>query len=192
MLIVLEGIDGSGKSTLARRLAEELGARGLEVVSTREPTNGPWGQKIRSMTQGRRDEVTPAEEVDWFCADRAEHVEAVVRPALARGAWVIQDRSYFSTIAYQGLRGVDRDALLKRSLEIAPVPDVLLVVDIPADEAMHRIQTQRAGGADDFESEAQLAALRTVFLGFDGAVVLDGRLSPHALEAAALKVLTLT
>ena len=190
MLIVLEGIDGSGKSTLARRLGEEIAARGHEVVRTREPTQGIWGKKIRSMTRGRRNEVTAEEEVDWFCADREEHVREVVAPALARGAWVVQDRSYFSTVAYQGARGVDRDVLMSRSRVIAPAPDLLLVVDIPADIAMRRIETQRSGGPDDFESEEQLSALRAVFVGFEGAVVLDGLASPHVLEAAALQVLT--
>ncbi len=188
-LVVLEGIDGTGKSTLATGLTRLLTDRGLTVVSTREPTDGPYGRKIRALARDGRDGVTPEAELQLFHEDRRVHVETVVGPALDRGAVVIQDRSYFSTIAYQGERGLDRARIQSDSERIAPQPDILLVIDLPVDEALRRIATGRVGGADDFERAEALERIRRVFLAFPEAHVLDGRLSPFALTEAALAVI---
>ena len=186
ILVVLEGIDGAGKSTLAGRLAEVLRARGHTVLQTREPTDGPFGKKIRALAQSGRDVVRPEDELFLFHEDRRAHVETVVRPALARGEIVIQDRSYFSTIAYQGERGLERARIREESERIAPRPDLLLVVDLPVAEALRRIAAGRSGGADDFEKAESLERIRKVFLAFPDAIVLDGGLSPSALAEAAL------
>lgn len=189
-LVVLEGVDGSGKTTLARALAERLGERGHTVVTTREPTDGPFGRRIRALAQaGRRSEVSPEEELELFQKDRAEHVRGLVLPALARGEVVIQDRSYFSTVAYQSERGLDPEALLAAGEAIAPRPDLLLVVDVPAEVAVARIRGSRGGATDDFETLEALRRVRQVFLGFAGAVVLDGTLPPEQVEAEALSAL---
>ncbi|MCK6550398.1 dTMP kinase [Myxococcota bacterium] len=191
-LIVLEGIDGSGKTTLAKGLVRALEVRGHGVVSTREPTDGPLGRQIRQIAATGRDGVTPEQELELFHQDRAAHVRDVVRPALADGKIVVQDRSYFSTIAYQGERGLDRGRILAMSEQIAPRPDLLLVVDVPAELAVERIHRSRGSVADDFEKVESLRRIRDVFLGFahdapgDGAVVLDGRLGVDALLARAL------
>lgn len=187
VLIVLEGIDGSGKSTLAGRLADALRAAGRTVVETREPTSGPFGRRIREIAASGRDGVTAEEELELFMKDRAEHVAEIVRPALARGDVVVQDRSYFSTVAYQGERGLDREALLADNQKIAPAPDVLLVVDVPAETAAARIREGR-GFTDDFEAVDSLRRIREVFLGFEGAQVVDAggtqdETLSHALDA---------
>lgn len=185
-LVVLEGIDGSGKTTLAGRLAEVLAADGTEVILTAEPTHGPLGQQIRAMARGGRAGVSPSEELALFHEDRRQHVAEVVRPALARGATVIQDRSYFSTVAYQGERGIDRSQILAESQVIAPTPDLLLVVDLPVEIALARIAEARQGGADDFEKASSLARVREVFRAFEAAVILDGTLGREALADHAL------
>jgi dTMP kinase len=186
VLIVLEGIDGSGKTTLARNLAAALAAEGREVVSTREPTDGPFGRQIRAIAAAGRHGVTPQEELALFMADRREHVAQVVLPALARGAVVVQDRSYFSTVAYQGERGLDRAELLALGESVAPRPDVLLVVDLPAADAVARIHAARSHGQDDFEQVDALARIRQVFLGFEGARVVDARGAQGETLAQAL------
>jgi dTMP kinase len=185
VLIVLEGIDGSGKTTLARRLAQSLRDAGRTVVETREPTDGPYGRRIREIAASGRDGVTAEQELDLFMKDRAEHVAGVVRPALALGKVVVQDRSYFSTVAYQGERGLDRDRLLAMGRSVAPTPDVLLVVDVPAEVAVERIQSSR-GFTDDFEAVAALKTIRSVFLGFSEARVVDATADSDVTLARAL------
>ena len=119
LLIVIEGIDGSGKSTLARGLAERLRALGRHVIETREPTDGPDGQKIRTLAaSGQRDQISAEEEFALFHRDRTEHVKSLIRPSLAAGHVVIQDRSYFSTMAYQGQRGIPLKEIRQRSEEV--------------------------------------------------------------------------
>jgi dTMP kinase len=184
-LIVLEGIDGSGKSTLSRGLAEALESRGFRVVQTREPTDGPIGKQIRALAASGRGAVTPEQEFQLFHEDRRSHVAAVVRPALKRGDVVIQDRSYFSTVAYQGQRGLDRARLLAESEAIAPKPDVLFVIDLPVDDAMERIRASRRF-SDDFESKATLEEVRRAFLAFDGAIILDGTQTAEEVLRSAL------
>ncbi|MCX7017301.1 MAG: dTMP kinase, partial [Candidatus Sumerlaeota bacterium] len=122
LLVVLEGIDGTGKSTQARRLAEALEARGHTTRVLREPTDGPHGSELRRMArEGRTD---PQRERALFIADRREDVERNIRPALARGEIVVMDRYYFSTVAYQGARGLDPDELRAENEAFAPKPDL--------------------------------------------------------------------
>lgn len=183
VLVVLEGIDGSGKSTLARGLAAACGARGYDVVLTREPTDGPFGRRARSLSAADRAAMTAEEEFLLFHEDRKAHVAEVVRPALEAGRIVIQDRSYFSSIVYQGERGLDADGLYARSEAIAPRPDLLLVVDVPVEEAMRRILARSEAGADGFERAESLARMRTAFRALVGAQVVDGQRAAEALCA---------
>jgi dTMP kinase len=100
--IAFEGIDGSGKTTAARAVAEALRRRGHAVVATREPGGTAAGLQIRTILLDSNHELAPESELLLMCADRAEHVAKVIRPALAAGAIVISDRFAASTRAYQG------------------------------------------------------------------------------------------
>lgn len=158
-LIVFEGIDGTGKSTHIGHLRKYLEEQGLEVVQSFEPTRGRWGRMLRdSAVTGR---LSVEEEVDLFLKDRQEHVETLIAPALARGAWVLLDRYYPSMMAYQGARGVDPAVIRAANEEFAPVPDAVVWLDIPVSVALERIGGR--GERDAFETEAGLAACRTVF-----------------------------
>jgi dTMP kinase len=97
----LEGGDGSGKTTLSSALAARLRADGDEVVEVREPGGTPLGERVRELLLDS-DHVDPWAEVFLFAAQRAQLAREVVAPALERGAWVISDRTYYSSIAYQG------------------------------------------------------------------------------------------
>lgn len=138
-LIVFEGLDGSGKSTQLARAAHALRGRGLEPVVTREPTEGPFGQRIRAMARGG-ERVAPETELEWFFEDRRQHVREVVEPALAAGRIVLSDRSYLSTVAYQGARGLDPGAILAASEAEFPRPDLVLLFELPAEQGMQRIE----------------------------------------------------
>ena len=137
--IVLEGIDGSGKSEQSRRLAAWLTSQRHRVVSTREPTDGQWGRTYRAWARGEF-EATPDEVLHWFVADRREHVEQVIRPALERGDIVVCDRYRDSTRAYQAAQGIDRARLraLFASGEF-PEPDLVLWLRVPVATALARM-----------------------------------------------------
>jgi len=183
-LIVVEGIDGSGKSTLVAGLAEALRARGVDAVATKEPTDGPHGRRIRALAAaGER--LPPEEELALFEKDRAAHTVELVRPALAAGRWVVQDRGFHSTAAYQGARGLDRDWILRRSGALAPEPDVLLWLDLPVEAALARVDGR--GDRDAFES--QLEAVSAYFASMEGAVRLDAAQPAEDLVQLALAVL---
>lgn len=161
LFIVIEGIDGTGKSTQAKRLGDWLASQGREVVLSREPTAGPWGQKLReSAATGR---LSPEDELQYFLNDRREHVEELIAPSLAAGKVVILDRYYFSTMAYQGARGFDPAEIRRKNEEFAPVPDLLLIMDLDVDSALERIGA-RGDTANEFEKRDNLERCREIFL----------------------------
>ncbi|HEY1120571.1 MAG TPA: dTMP kinase [Haloferula sp.] len=165
LFIVLEGIDGTGKSTQSRQLAEWFREQGREVIASREPTDGPWGAKIRATAATGR--LSPEEELDYFLKDRREHVEQLIAPALAAGKVVILDRYYFSTMAYQGSRGVDPAEIRRQNEAFAPVPDLLFILDLDVDTALTRIGG-RGDTANEFEKAESLAKCREIFLSLAG------------------------
>jgi dTMP kinase len=182
ILIAIEGIDGTGKSTQLRLLTEELGRRGYEVVATREPTDGSSGRKIRELYLNRR-HATPAEELALFMADRREHVEEVIAPALAAGKIVLTDRYYFSTAAYQGAAGHDPEAILRENESFAPEPDLVLLLELPPAMSIERIKSLRGEELNDFEQEHNLNRVAAVFARLQRPFIvrIDG-----AQEAAAV------
>jgi dTMP kinase len=185
MLIVIEGPDGAGKSTLQRGLAAMAIAHGHDVVESKEPTEGPFGTALRQAARTKR--LAPEAELELLLKDRRAHVEQLIQPALARGAWVILDRYYFSTIAYQGAAGMDLQALSDVNTAFAPPPDLLLILDLPLAESLRRIK-QRGIVTDEFERPSTLTRVREIFLTFATlpyACVLDATLPPATLLAQA-------
>lgn len=185
VLLAFEGIDGSGKSTQARRLAAWLQAQGREVVLSREPTDGPWGKKIREARFTAR--LSPEAELEAFLEDRKEHVATLLEPALARGAVVIVDRYYYSTAAYQGARGLDPKALIATNRAFAPKPDRVLLYDVTPEVSLSRIHA-RGEGVDLFETREALTKVRALFLSLvePHVRVIDGSGEPDAVFAQTL------
>jgi dTMP kinase len=142
VFIVLEGIDGTGKTTQTRWLVERLEAEGLPAKAVKEPTDGFWGQKIREIARRGRDHVSPEEELDYFVRDRAEDVEQNIRPALADGFVVVADRYFYSTIAYQSALGLDPNHIRALNADF-PVPDLMLLLEIPVELSRERITQGR-------------------------------------------------
>ena len=153
--ITLEGVDGAGKSTHIPWIAERLRAAGREVVVTREPGGTPLAEKLRARVL--TEAMDPVAETRLMFEARADHVRAVIAPALARAAWVVCDRFTDSTVAYQGAgKGVDRsliDELAKRT-HPGLQPDLTLVFD-----ATYAVSSQRLGASgrqpDRFETEGK-------------------------------------
>ncbi|PAW68030.1 MAG: dTMP kinase [Verrucomicrobiia bacterium Tous-C5FEB] len=190
LFIVIEGIDGTGKSTQSKRLAEWFRSRGRAVVLSREPTDGPWGKKLReSATTGR---LSGEEELECFLNDRGEHVEMSIKPALAEGKVVILDRYYFSTMAYQGARGFDPAEIRRRNEAFAPQPDLLLILDLSVESAHGRIGA-RGDTANEFEQRDTLTRCREIFLSLRDepfACVIDAEPSLNEVTADILSVVT--
>jgi dTMP kinase len=137
--IVLEGIDGSGKTTQVGLLAAWLRESQSDVVVTQEPTDGEWGRRYRAWARNELD-ATPEEVLRFFVEDRREHVALVILPALARGAFIVSDRYYHSTLAYQAAHGVDRDLLSERlEIDALPQPNLVLWLRLPVALAVKRV-----------------------------------------------------
>ncbi len=150
--ITFEGIDGAGKSTQIAWYAQRLEALGAEVVLTREPGGTPLAERLRALLLSERMSIDT--ELLLMFAARNEHLEALVRPALARGAWVLCDRFTDSSYAYQGggrRQPFERLAVLEHWVQAGLQPDRTYLFDLPAELAAARRAAARA--ADRFEAE---------------------------------------
>src|SRR5215813_4829231 len=154
-LITVEGVEGAGKSTQVETLRAWLAARGVSVVTTAEPYGTPLGASLRRVL-GEVDRVAPLTEALLFAASRAEHVQRVIRPALAAGQIVLCDRYVDSTVAYQGYgRGVPLETIaqLNRLAADGVLPDLTLVLDLDVAEGLRRVRARHGALAacDPFE-----------------------------------------
>ncbi len=154
-LVTIEGIEGAGKSTLITGLVDWLHARGISTEITREPGGTTLGEQLRSLLlDPDLDGINDDAELLMIFAARAEHLQRVVRPALARGAWVICDRFTDATYAYQGAgRGLSAGfiATLEQQVQGALRPDRTLLLDLEPQLGLARARGR--GPADRFERE---------------------------------------
>jgi dTMP kinase len=150
-LITLEGGEGAGKSTQTRLLADALVTLGVPVLRTREPGGAPGAEVLRELLlSGRVNWSPPAETLLHFAA-RAEHVETTIRPALAGGTWVVCDRFFDSTMAYQGYgQGADKALIAALTRLVGLAPDLTVVLDVSETVALSRLR-QRGLDADRYE-----------------------------------------
>ena len=156
LFLTLEGGDGSGKSTQASLLERWLLERGRTVVRTREPGGTPVGVEIREIVLHHRGDIAPRAEALLYAADRAHHVGEVVRPAIARGEVVVQDRFIDSSVAYQGAGRVLDPAEIRSLSDWATeglAPDLTVLLDLPWEVARARLDGARTR-YDRLEAEA--------------------------------------
>ena len=148
--ISFEGGEGSGKSNHSRRLADWLKGQGQEVVLTREPGGTPGAEEIRKLlVQGEATRWEPMTEALLHYAARRDHVTKVIRPALARGAWVVTDRFIDSTMAYQGYGhglGAEPIELLRKLVLGDFAPGLTLLFDVPAALGLQRAGKRNVAG----------------------------------------------
>ena len=166
--ISVEGGEGAGKSTNIEGLRARLHAAGLRVVVTREPGGTPLAEEIRRLLLAPRDEVVCEDaELLLVFAARMQHVERVIKPALARGEWVISDRFTDATIAYQGVGrrvGVERIQALRTLLLGDVAPDLTLLLDLPVDSGMQRLAGRGAPDRFEMEDRAFFDRVRAAYL----------------------------
>jgi dTMP kinase len=204
--VVLEGIDGSGTTTHSKRLAKTLRKRGETVVLTCEPTNGPIGSLIRQVLQNRVvvADSTGGRPFAWstmallFAADRIDHLDSVVMPALTQGHTVISDRYYLSSLAYQSATSPHGDSVTPwlRSINgLAVRPDLTLVLNIDAATAAER-RNVRGHAEEIFERQSLQEQLVEIYqragdlLPEDPIVHIDSSRSLEEVGAEILEVVT--
>jgi dTMP kinase len=194
--ITVEGPDGSGKTTAARHLAEWLRGRGIEVVLTGEPGGTPLGEEVRRLLLHLRDvsdALDPRADALLFAAARAQHTSQLIRPALARGAWVVCARYADSSLAYQGAGYGNDLAELRRLQEFATYgtrPDLTILLDVPVEVGLDR--TRRRAEWNRFEDTEGAAFFEQVRAGYlrlaadepDRILVVDGSGSVDEADAA--------
>ncbi len=140
-LIVVEGIDGSGKTTFSKVLYEKLKEKKKKVMLSCEPTSGPFGKKIREILGKKKGDAWELRSL--FLKDRMWHVKNLIIPALKEGRWVVLDRYYLSTLAYQTAQGFSLKELLIENETIAPIPDLVIYLDLPLDIAFKRMENRK-------------------------------------------------
>ena len=147
--ITFEGIDGSGKSTQLRMLANELRIRGFNVLPTMEPGGTPLGRRLREAFLETEETVAPLAELLLFAADRAQHVNFLVKPAVAEGKIVVSDRFADATFAYQGAGRGFSESIVNQVIELATEglkPDLTLFFDLPVETALRRTNSRSDSG----------------------------------------------
>ncbi|CAN5118691.1 dTMP kinase [soil metagenome] len=147
--ITFEGVDGSGKSTQLRMLASELLMKGCEVLTTCEPGGTPLGRRLREAFLETEENVAPLAELLLFAADRAQHVNFLIKPALEEGKIVISDRYADATFAYQGAGRGFSESIINQVIELATEglkPDLTLFFDLPIEKALLRTNSRNDTG----------------------------------------------
>ncbi|KUO88935.1 MAG: thymidylate kinase [Thermoproteus sp. JCHS_4] len=176
LFVAVEGIDGSGKSTVIEELRKLL-----PIYATKEPSDGPIGRLIKSWAL-RRGTSDPYTDALLFAADRLEHYQREIAPALGEGRVVVTERYVESSVAYQGAAGVDIKFIELINSRV-PTPDVTVLLDIEPEKAVARIKA-RGGDAEKYERLEFLRAVRSIYLrraAERGYVVLDAEEPPATI-----------
>lgn len=195
ILIAIEGIDGSGKSTLARNLSLSLEQQGFNTVLTKEPGDSELGKQIRELVCGQNIPISPRAQYLLFAADRAQHFDDLIIPALKEDKLIICDRLSDSSLAYQGYgNGLDLEmikAVNEWSMH-AIVPDLTIFVRVPVEIALERCN--KRGALSAYEKRTQF--LHTVAHGFEklykdrnDVIIVDGTESQESLKKNVCKAI---
>lgn len=200
--ITFEGIDGSGKSTQLRLLADDLRFRGFNVLTTHQPGGTPLGRRLREAFLETEENVAPMAELLLFAADRAQHVEFLIKPALAEGKIVLSDRYADATAAYQGAgRGFDAKTI-KQVIQLATdglKPDLTLFFDLPVSIGLQRTTKRDEMGElknrldkenSEFYERVRNAYLEIIDKEPKRFRVIDATFSVEEVHAKALQFLT--
>lgn len=200
--ITFEGIDGSGKSTQMRMIASELRVRGFNVLTTMEPGGTPLGRRLRAAFLETEENVAPLAELLLFAADRAQHVNFLIKPALADGKIVVSDRYADATFAYQGAGRGFSEETVNEVIKLATdglKPDLTLFFDVPVEKAIARTKARSDEETQknrmdsetlDFYERVRKAYLSIADNEPQRFVVVDGDLPIEEVKASILKIIT--
>lgn len=200
--VTIEGGEGGGKSTQTRALVARLRAAGVRAEATREPGGSPAAEDIRAaLLAGAFEHLGSKIEALLFAAARIDHLDTLIRPSLDEGTWIVCDRFHDSTRAYQGAHGGADMRFLRRLERVTlagTVPDLTLVLDLPAETGLARADRRRGPGAvDRFEKQlpAFHQALRQAFLAIaaedpERCVLVDATQNPDEVEQAIWDAVT--
>jgi dTMP kinase len=198
--ITFEGIDGSGKSTQLRMLASDLRVKGLNVLTTMEPGGTPLGRRLRESFLETEENVSPLAELLLFAADRAQHIDFLIKPEMEEGKIVISDRYADATLAYQGAGRGFPERLVNQVIKLATgglKPDLTLFFDVSIDKALMRTNSRGESGEKknrmDLETTEFYERVRTSYLQIAGKepdrfVTIDGNRSVEEIHAQVLQI----
>lgn len=198
--IVFEGLDGAGKSTLMNLVESQLKASGVPLIKTRDPGTTELGEKLRNIILSPEGEApVPKAELLLYQAARVQMVDKVIRPALSQGHWILADRFYSSTLAFQSVaRGLDLGLIHTLNDFVAENchPDLFVFIDIPVSESRQRMRgrLQKTGEVedrmerenDDFQSRVRAGYHRQAQAQPEAWLVLEGSLTPAELSEQVL------
>jgi dTMP kinase len=204
LFITFEGIEGCGKTTQVKRISKRLAEKGIPIIVTLEPGGTETGKEIRHMLLNSiNNNIYPLTELLLYAADRAQHVEEIIKPALDKSKWVICDRYYDATTAYQGCgRGQDME-LIRVLNEVASYglqPDITFLLDCPVEmgitRALDRNKSMVINGQDRFDRE-KIEFHREVRKGYLEIArkekrrfsIIDATLSEEMVEKEIMKIL---
>ncbi|MBS7623227.1 dTMP kinase [Candidatus Bathyarchaeota archaeon] len=183
VFIVIEGIDGAGKTLHSKNLCIQLHRRGFDTRYTTEPSEGFIGGLLRREFLNRT-KIPPEMETLLFAADRFEHVQNVILPALGQNKIVVSDRYYYASIAYQGAQGVGVD-WIRTVNSFAPKPDLALYLDVPVDLALSRIHRKKSL-MENVELESRVREIYLDMVKRNELTYVDGNRSVEAVDRDVL------
>jgi dTMP kinase len=187
VFVCIEGLDGSGKSTHAHRLVRNLNKLGFDAIYTTEPSIGELGQFIRGSVLEGKKRVPRVVEAVLFAADRVEHLEKEVKPALEEGKIVVSDRCVYSSLAYQGAAGLDLEWITEINCSVLP-PDLAIYIDVPPEVVVKRIRRKKSV-MERLETQRRVQKFYMKFVDDGKLVSIDGDRKKGEVEQDVLRLI---
>jgi dTMP kinase len=184
--ICIEGLDGSGKTTHTHRLVRNLQKRGFDSVYTTEPSEGEIGRFIRASVLQGRQRVPRVVEGVLFAADRVEHLEKDVKPALREGKIVVSDRCVYSSLAYQGAVGLNLEWIEEINRFALP-PDLSLYIDVPPEVVVKRIRRKKSV-MERLETQRRVKQVYIKFVDKGKLISIDGDRKKSEVEQNIMNI----
>ena len=184
--ICIEGLEGSGKTTHSHKLVRNLRKRGFDAVYTTEPSRGELGTFIRGTILEGKKRVPKVVEAVLFAADRVEHLENDVKPAMDKGKIVVSDRCVYSSLAYQGSAGLELD-WIEQINSSALMPDLTVYIDVPPEVVLKRIRRKKSV-MEHLEIQKEVQKVYQKYVTDGKLVPVNGNSTKSSVEHAILKV----